>query len=86
MSFRNRLALFFVLIVIVPMLAVAFLLFRLIDESERGKTDAAVAQQQSTASKLFAELRQLATAVLKEVARGHSTAAIRDFRSAMQDG
>ena len=37
-SFRNRLALFFVLIVIVPMLAVAFLLFRLIDESERGQT------------------------------------------------
>jgi diguanylate cyclase (GGDEF)-like protein len=85
-SFRNRLALFFVLIVIVPMLAVAFLLFRLIDESERGKTDAAVAQQQSTAGRLFAEQRDLATAVLREVAKGHSTAAIRDFRSALQDG
>ncbi|MDQ3724121.1 MAG: diguanylate cyclase [Actinomycetota bacterium] len=86
MSFRNRLALFFVLIVIVPMLAVAFLLFRLIDESERGKTDAAIAQQHSTAIRLFGEQRDLAAAALAEVARGESTAAIRAFRSALQDG
>ena len=64
-SFRNRLALFFVLIVIVPMLAVAFLLFRLIDESERGKTDAAIAQQHSTAAQLFGEQRDLAAAALR---------------------
>ena len=86
MSFRNRLALFFVLIVIVPMLAVAFLLFRLIDESERGKIDAAIAQQHSTAVRLFGEQRDLAAAALAEVARGQATAAIRDFRSALQDG
>ena len=86
MSFRNRLALFFVLIVIVPMLAVAFLLFRLIDESERGKIDAAIAQQHSTAVRLFGEQRDLAAAALAEVAQGKSTAAIRDFRSALQEG
>jgi diguanylate cyclase (GGDEF)-like protein len=85
-SFRNRLALFFVLIVIVPMLAVAFLLFRLIDESERGKTDAAIAQQHSTAAKIFNEQRGFAEAALAEVAKGRSTAAIKDFRSALQDG
>ena len=72
MSFRNRLALFFVLIVIVPMLAVAFLLFRLIDESERGKIDAAIAQQHSTAVRLFGEQRDLAAAALAEVAQGMS--------------
>ena len=86
MSFRNRLALFFVLIVIVPMLAVAFLLFRLIDESERGKIDAAIAQQHSTAVRLFGEQRDLAAAALAEVAGGRATATIRDFRSALQDG
>ena len=86
MSFRNRLALFFVLIVIVPMLAVAFLLFRLIDESEEGKSDAAIAQQHSTAVRLFGEQRELAAAVLAEVAGGQDTPTIRDFRSALQDG
>jgi diguanylate cyclase (GGDEF)-like protein len=80
------LALFFVLIVIVPMLAVAFLLFRLIDESERGQTTAAIAQQYSTARVLFEEQRRLAAAVLREVAEGEATVAISDLRSALQDG
>jgi diguanylate cyclase (GGDEF)-like protein len=40
MSFRNRLTSFFILIVVVPMIAVAFLVFRLISDSERGKADA----------------------------------------------
>jgi diguanylate cyclase (GGDEF)-like protein len=84
-SFRNRLTLFFVLIVIVPMLAVAFLLFRLIDESERGQTAAALAQQHSTASQLFGEQRRLAAVALAEVAGRSGTDAIEDFRSALQD-
>ena len=87
MSFRNRLALFFVLIVIVPMLAVAFLLFRLIGESERGQASAAVAQQHSTAVRLFSEQRTLARAVLKEVAGAdETTKTIKNFRSALQEG
>jgi diguanylate cyclase (GGDEF)-like protein len=40
MSFRTRLISFFVLIVVVPMLAIGFLVFRLIDDSQNGKADA----------------------------------------------
>jgi diguanylate cyclase (GGDEF)-like protein len=40
MSFRTRLTGFFVLIVIVPMIAVGFLVFRLISDSQSGKADA----------------------------------------------
>lgn len=40
MSFRTRLTSFFALIVVVPMVAVGFLVFRLIGESEQGKIDA----------------------------------------------
>ena len=46
MSFRNRLTLFFVLIVVVPMVAVAFVLFRLIADNESGKADARLAARQ----------------------------------------
>src|SRR6201996_4305830 len=40
MSFRTRLLSFFVVIVVVPMAAMAFLVFRLIDDSQSGKADA----------------------------------------------
>ena len=40
MSFRTRLTSFFVLIVIVPMVAIGVLGFRLISDSEQGKADA----------------------------------------------
>jgi diguanylate cyclase (GGDEF)-like protein len=40
MSFRTRLTSFFVLIVVIPMAAVGFLAFRLIDNSQSGKADA----------------------------------------------
>lgn len=65
MSFRNRLALFFVLIVIVPMLAVTFLLFRLIAQSENGKSNAAIAAQHDVAKRLFGEQRDLAQDVIR---------------------
>jgi diguanylate cyclase (GGDEF)-like protein len=63
-SFRNRLALFFVLIVIVPMLAVTFLLFRLIAQSENGKSNAALAAQHDVAQRLFREERDLGQATI----------------------
>jgi diguanylate cyclase (GGDEF)-like protein len=44
MSFRGRLWLFFALIVIIPMIALATVLFSLTASSETGKADAAVAQ------------------------------------------
>lgn len=40
MSFRTRLTTFFVLIVVVPMAAMSFLVFRLIDDSQSGKAQA----------------------------------------------
>lgn len=38
MSFRNRLTLFFVLIVVIPMMSVAIMVFRLIDDNEAADT------------------------------------------------
>src|SRR5581483_95938 len=43
MSFRSRLSLFFVAIVIVPMVAVGVVVFKLISDNEAGKADARVA-------------------------------------------
>jgi diguanylate cyclase (GGDEF)-like protein len=54
-SFRNRLTLFFVAIVILPMVSMAFVLFRLLSDNERGKADARLAARQQTARNLFAE-------------------------------
>jgi diguanylate cyclase (GGDEF)-like protein len=53
MSFRNRLTLFFVAIVIAPMLSVAFVLFSLIADNETGKADAALAARQGLAVNLY---------------------------------
>ena len=55
MSFRNRLSLFFVLIVLVPMVSVAFVLFRLISDSEAGKADAAVRARADVVARLYGE-------------------------------
>ena len=55
MSFRDRLTLFFIVIVIVPMIAVALVLFRLVSDSEQGKGDARLAQAQRAAQGLFRE-------------------------------
>ncbi len=80
MSFRNRLALFFVLIVIVPMLAVAFLLFRLIDNSATGQAEAKISQQHTIATNLFSEQGARAASALRVVGND------RVFTSALQDG
>jgi len=60
MSFRARLTLFFVLIVIVPMLSVAIVLFRLISDNETGKADASVAARQRAAINLYTDARRRA--------------------------
>jgi diguanylate cyclase (GGDEF)-like protein len=57
MTFRNRLTLFFVLIVVVPMVSVAFVLFRLIADNESGKTDARIAAHQEASIRLSEEAR-----------------------------
>src|SRR3954470_6263092 len=53
MSFRARLTLFFVLIVIVPMLSVAIVLFRLISDNETGKADSSLAAHQQAARNIY---------------------------------
>jgi diguanylate cyclase (GGDEF)-like protein len=55
MSFRGRLSLFFTIIVIVPMIAVALVLFAITAESERGKADARVAEGMRVAFALYEE-------------------------------
>ncbi|MEA2276321.1 MAG: hypothetical protein QOI62_3104 [Solirubrobacteraceae bacterium] len=57
MSFRNRLTLFFVLIVVIPMVAVAVVLFKLIADNESGKADARLAAKQQTSIALYEEAR-----------------------------
>jgi diguanylate cyclase (GGDEF)-like protein len=54
-SFRNRLRLFFFVIVVVPMVAVALVLFRLVAASEGGKTDARLAQAQRAAQGVYGD-------------------------------
>jgi diguanylate cyclase (GGDEF)-like protein len=54
-SFRNRLSLFFLLIVLVPMVSVTVVLFRLISDNESGKADAATAARTAVVTKLYAQ-------------------------------
>ncbi len=60
MSFRTRLLLFFVLIVIVPMISLTVVLFRLIADNENGKADAGVGARQDTAVRLVGAAREAA--------------------------
>ena len=58
MSFRNRLTLFFVLIVVVPMVAVAFVLFRLIENNEEGKAEARLSAARTLSTNLYQDLKE----------------------------
>jgi hypothetical protein len=53
MSFRTRLTSFFVLIVVVPMVAIALLVFRLIGDSEAGKAQARANGLATAAASLY---------------------------------
>jgi|tagenome__1003787_1003787.scaffolds.fasta_scaffold20949524_2 diguanylate cyclase (GGDEF)-like protein len=59
-SFRGRLRLFFVVIVIVPMIAVGFVLFRLVDKSDQGRLDARLSEAANGANGLLVQDRQQA--------------------------
>ena len=52
-SFRNRLRLFFVVIVILPMIAVGFVLFQLVSRSEQSQSDAQLSEAQRVAQNLY---------------------------------
>ena len=55
MSFRNRLTVFFIVLVILPMIVVAAVGVVLASDSEQGKTDARLSEAQRSASGLFRE-------------------------------
>ncbi len=55
MSFRNRLTVFFIVLVILPMIVVAAVGVVLASDSEQGKTDARLSEAQTAASGLFRE-------------------------------
>jgi diguanylate cyclase (GGDEF)-like protein len=69
MSFRTRLTGFFVLIVVVPMVAVGFLVFRLISDSEHGKVDARASGLATAAASLYNAASMNARADAQTVAR-----------------
>jgi diguanylate cyclase (GGDEF)-like protein len=79
-SFRARLRLFFALIVIVPMIALAIVLFMLTARSETGKADAGVAAAVSTAFGVYEEAARNAQPALREVA------ADRELHEALESG
>jgi diguanylate cyclase (GGDEF)-like protein len=66
-SFRSRLTLFFVIIVIVPLLATALLLYGLISRSANGQVNASVAANRGVALRLFDQERGRARAMLDGV-------------------
>ena len=69
-SFRGRLTLFFFIIVIVPMVAIALLMFRLISDSEQGKVNAGISAKQEVVANAFKEEYRRAQRILEgEVAR-----------------
>src|SRR4051812_2826202 len=69
MSFRSRLLLFFMIIVIVPMIAVALVLFSITADSETGKADAAIAQGLRAAFAVYDGDRAEAGDELEKIAR-----------------
>jgi diguanylate cyclase (GGDEF)-like protein len=79
-SFRGRLILFFVLIVALPMVAVAVLVSDVTDSSATGKTDAALNADLDVATGLYNELVDGSASAAKQIAADPS------FQSALTNG
>jgi diguanylate cyclase (GGDEF)-like protein len=69
MSFRTRLLLFFTIIVVVPMGAVALVLFSITSQSEIGKADARIAEGLRVAFAVYRQDRAQAVPSLRAIAR-----------------
>ena len=79
MSFRSRLLVFFTIIVVIPMIAVALVLFSLTQDSEQGKADARLAGGMRTALAVYDDRREDARRELGRVATDDQlSAALRD--------
>ena len=70
MSFRNRLTFFFILLVILPVLAVASVGILIVRDSEEGKNDAALEQAQRAADGLYSDSRERAEVVAADGQHG----------------
>ena len=87
LSFRRRLSLFFIIIVIVPMMAVAVVLFRLVTDSLRGQSDARLASAETTAAAVFKDAQDEASAAGRRIAQDPelAEAIATDDRERVQD-
>ncbi|MEI2702378.1 MAG: diguanylate cyclase [Baekduia sp.] len=68
-SFRGRMRLFFFIVVLAPTVAVALVIFSLIESSERGQSDARLAARQGVAIRLAEEEQQRALRYARSLAR-----------------
>lgn len=68
-SFRTRLRLFFVLVVVIPTIAMAVVIFALIAESEHGQADARIAARQEAAISLYYDERDRASRLAERIGR-----------------
>ena len=85
-SFRSRLRLFFVFIVVVPMIAMAVVLFLLIGESQRRQTDSMLFQAQLAVEQLDGDLQAEAGQVAETIERDQRLANARaSGKRAIQD-
>ena len=71
MSFRLRLTLFFVIIVVLPMIALAVLVSQIASDSESGKTDARLSAELHTATAGYESAQADSRRVAQPVADGH---------------
>jgi diguanylate cyclase (GGDEF)-like protein len=84
-SFRNRLTFFFILLVILPVLAVASVGILIVRDSEEGKNEAALRQAKLAADGLYQEARDRAQVVAQTVTTDDALAiAVRDNDRAKQ--
>jgi diguanylate cyclase (GGDEF)-like protein len=79
-SFRNRLRLFFMVIVVVPMIAVALVLFQIVTRSEESQTDAQLSEAQRVATNLYRASATRANAAGQEIVDNET------LREAIADG
>ena len=68
-SFRGRLRLFFAVIVIVPIIAVGFVLFRLIDTADDSRADSGLNTAQRVARNLYVDHRRAAAPAIDAIRR-----------------
>ncbi len=87
LSFRARLRLFFLVIVVVPMITMAVVLYQLIVASEQSQTDARLAESQTVATGVYQESTAEAGQVAQDIGRDQqlADALAADDKNAVQD-